>query len=150
MLTVLLLLGACTAGPDARMDPVTPPSSGSSDLPAEDAGAAPSALAQLPPPAPPPPKPLPSADILIGKSMTEIEAVFGAPVLRRVDEPAEVWQYLTDACALHLFFYPDADLMRVVSHISMNDRATFAKADGRACFRSQIGRLDKDKAAQLE
>lgn len=101
---------------------------------------------------PVPRKPLPEITVLMGKSAAEIEQVFGRPVLQRKDEPAEVWQYLTDDCALHLVFYPgtkEAKSNLVVQHVSMNDRNKAIEVNARKCFGSQLRKVGEDRVQTL-
>ena len=35
-------------------------------------------------------------------------ALLGVPKLKRQDDPAEIWQYQSRACTLHIFLYRDA------------------------------------------
>lgn len=101
---------------------------------------------------PVPRKPLPEITVLMGKSVAEIEQVFGRPVLQRKDAPAEVWQYLTDDCALHLVFYPgtkDVKNNLVVQHVSMNDRNQAVEVNARKCFGSQLRKVGEDRAQIL-
>ncbi|MEH6402327.1 MAG: hypothetical protein V7750_03065 [Sneathiella sp.] len=96
--------------------------------------------------------PLPKVGVLMGKTTQEIEAVFGSPVLLRKDKPAEVWQYLTKDCALHLTFYPTTKVSSdslTVQHISMNDRHKVIVVDSEACFGSQLRRVGEDRAQAL-
>lgn len=95
--------------------------------------------------------PLPPVGVLRGKSTAEIEAVFGKPVLLRKDKPAQVWQYLTSKCALHLVFYPEDDANGTlrVKYFSMNDRDVGQKADSKPCFKSQLNRVGVSQAKIL-
>jgi hypothetical protein len=45
---------------------------------------------------------------LVGATPASLTASFGAPMLRRVDGPAEVWLYHSPTCGLNLILYPDA------------------------------------------
>ena len=97
-------------------------------------------------------QPLPKIGVLLGKTRQEIEKVFGSPVLLRKDKPAEVWQYLTKDCALHLVFYPtskDKFSGLTVQHISTNDRKKVVVVDSEACFGSQLRRVGEDRAQAL-
>jgi hypothetical protein len=94
---------------------------------------------------------VPEIDILKGKSTDDIKAVFGKPVLLRKDAPAQIWQYLTKACALHLVFYPEKGKSGplTVQYISMNDRKTVTDVKTSACFESQLRRVGAAKAKAL-
>ena len=92
---------------------------------------------------------VPPASILQGKSPDEILAVFGEPVLLRKDEPAEVWQYLTDTCALHLIFYSKDGAEPKVTFVAMNDRNKALKIKSKACFKSQLKRVGAERAKAL-
>ncbi|MHA1598608.1 MAG: hypothetical protein ACTSV1_07785 [Alphaproteobacteria bacterium] len=62
---------------------------------------------------------LKSAD-LIGLDAARLTALFGAPDFRRIDAPAQLWQYRTGVCLLDLFLYPDAEKpdTYVVKHVA--------------------------------
>jgi len=49
-----------------------------------------------------------TAGTLVGATPASLTASFGAPRLRRIDGPAEVWLYHSPTCALDLILYPDA------------------------------------------
>ncbi len=87
--------------------------------------------------------------VVVGKTDTEIKTAFGDPNLRRQDSPAEVWQYLTPACALHLFFYPGAsgDAL-VVRHIAINGRSSdnFSDLDRKQCFNDYLQSVKAENA----
>jgi len=51
---------------------------------------------------------------LKGYSPGQVAALYGEPDLKRVDSPAEVWQYRSAECVLDLFFYDGADGTRLV------------------------------------
>ena len=55
----------------------------------------------------------PDADALVGLNKAAVQNQLGAPQLIRRDGPAEVWQYLADACILDLFLYEDGTSHRV-------------------------------------
>lgn len=46
--------------------------------------------------------------ILIGLDAAGLEAMLGAPELKRREPPAEMWQYRTETCVLDLYLYPGA------------------------------------------
>jgi hypothetical protein len=48
-----------------------------------------------------------SAAALVGSTPAVLHAEFGAPTLRRVDGPAQVWLYHSPVCGLNLILYPD-------------------------------------------
>lgn len=58
----------------------------------------------------------PSADLtrLHDMKAPEVEALVGSPDFRRVEPPAELWQYRTANCVVDLFFYGKDDDRRVV------------------------------------
>ena len=79
--------------------------------------------------------------VVIGRTDTEIKKAFGDPNLRRQDSPAEVWQYLAQQCALHLFFYPGKSGEElVVRHIAINGRSVdnFSDLDRKQCFNDHL------------
>lgn len=44
----------------------------------------------------------------------QVEALVGSPDFRRVEPPAELWQYRTADCVVDLFFYGQSEERRVV------------------------------------
>jgi len=94
---------------------------------------------------------VPEIDVLKGKDISEIQSVFGDPVLRRKDKPTEIWQYLSSSCALHLIFYPDNGKTGplTVKHIAMNDRQSVKDVPVKACFESQLRKLGAEKVKAL-
>lgn len=58
---------------------------------------------------------------LDGLSAAEVVALMGEPDLRRVEPPAEIWQYRSAECVLEIFLYSDAGGTRVV-HSETHDR----------------------------
>ncbi|MCR9214172.1 MAG: hypothetical protein NXI13_10680 [Proteobacteria bacterium] len=87
------------------------------------------------------PRVLLEPEILIGKTPKEIETAFGQPHLLRKDEPAEVWQYLADGCALNLFFFPNGSGQGLmVNHIAINGRdvASQNSIDSKQCFNDHL------------
>lgn len=49
-----------------------------------------------------------SVQALQGSSPQVLDADLGAPLLRRVDGPAQVWLYHSASCGMNVFLYPDA------------------------------------------
>ena len=74
---------------------------------------------------------------LIGLERADVAALLGPPKLLRRDPPAEMWQYLSDACVLHVFMYVvgggDSYLVR---HIEVHDREANVAASN--CYTSLI------------
>ena len=62
---------------------------------------------------------------------TEVEALVGGPDFRRVEAPAELWQYRTAECVVDLFFYGKGDDRRVV-HADARSRDP-ARASDESC-----------------
>ena len=146
--SLVLILSAC----GATTQTATPPEKASPTITASPVDEKVATLPKAPEPEEVVLKPLPKVGVLMGKTVQEIGAVFGSPVLLRKDKPAEVWQYLTKDCALHLTFYPttkdDSDSL-TVQHISMNDRHKVNVVDSEACFGSQLRRVGEDRAQAL-
>ncbi len=71
---------------------------------------------------------------LIGLDTDRLQRLLGPPRLRRLEEPAQVWQYAHAGCVLDVFLYADAFVA--------NHRVTYYEArsrdgeiiDGRRCF----------------
>ena len=57
-----------------------------------------------PKPAPPPP---PATGDFLGLVPDGVTGLLGQPRLVRREKPAEVWQYASDTCVLHVFLYGD-------------------------------------------
>jgi len=109
-LGVCLLLGACAQAPDAGSPPMTPavtPAGAAAGNPAQTASAA--DVRSTPAPTPEPEKVFPPPERLMGLAGGELLDLLGRPRFKRRDDPAEIWQYRTDACALDLFLYRAAD-----------------------------------------
>jgi len=84
-----LLLAACSGHPDA-----------SSPYAATTPAIAPGHLAAL--------------GDLSGLAPAQVAALIGDPDLRRVDPPAEIWQYRNADCVLELYFYDSGANSRMV------------------------------------
>lgn len=66
---------------------------------------------------PPVPQPKPAAPPLAAfhnLTAADVEALVGEPDFRRVEPPAELWQYRTTDCVVDLFFYGKGEGRRVV------------------------------------
>jgi hypothetical protein len=63
----------------------------------------------------------PIVPALAGLSAAEVVGLFGEPDFRRVEPPAELWQYRGADCVLDLFLYSDPSGVRVV-HSEMRER----------------------------
>lgn len=57
--------------------------------------------------------PAPHTNTLVGLGKADLQKRLGTPQLIRRDGPAEVWQYVADACILDLFLYEDGARHRV-------------------------------------
>jgi len=57
---------------------------------------------------------LPALGALNGLAPAQVAALIGDPDLRRVDPPAEVWQYRNADCVLELYFYDSGADSRMV------------------------------------
>jgi len=94
-----LLVAACSSGPAAT----TPQASATPTV--------------LPTPAAlghPPAVNTPAVSKFNGLAPAQVAALIGNPDLRRVDPPAEVWQYRSADCVLELYFYDSGNSTRVV------------------------------------
>jgi hypothetical protein len=61
---------------------------------------------------------------LVGATPASLTASFGAPMIRRVDGPAEVWLYHSPVCGLNLILYRDtAGTPRVADAVPDNGNA---------------------------
>lgn len=74
---------------------------------------------------------------LTGLAPTDVTALIGNPDLRRVDPPAEVWQYRNAECVLNLYFYDNGASRRLVyaeTHSRLADRRPSEAAQCRQEF----------------
>ncbi|MCF8466737.1 MAG: hypothetical protein K9G33_04995 [Sneathiella sp.] len=88
-------------------------------------------------------------NIVVGKTDAEIQGAFGDPNMKRKESPAEVWQYLTPGCALHLYFYPgNVGDGLVVRYIAINGRsvASFSDLDRKQCFNDHLKAVGAEEA----
>jgi hypothetical protein len=67
---------------------------------------------------------------LAGLSANEVVALYGEPDFRRVEPPAELWQYRTADCVLDLFLYGDRGGVRVLRS-ETRDRSFIQAGAGR-------------------
>ncbi|MBM3510199.1 MAG: hypothetical protein FJX61_08700 [Alphaproteobacteria bacterium] len=75
---------------------------------------------------------------LVGLDAGELTRVLGEPRLRRKDPPAEVWQYASADCVLHLFLYAGRDRVGLrVRHVEVRGRDRAARSE-RECFASVL------------
>ncbi|MEQ8965115.1 MAG: hypothetical protein RID91_04755 [Azospirillaceae bacterium] len=65
---------------------------------------------------------------LIGLDAVAIAALLGEPELRRLERPAEVWQYRSDACVFDIFLYREEQGPRVVYYEARERRGEGAAA----------------------
>jgi hypothetical protein len=110
------LVAACGGAPPAK-EPLSasselaapaplPPPAQSGEEASHDASTAKPQLAALPPPeaaseAGPPATP----GALIGFDRVRLQSALGQPSLKRVEAPAEIWQYTAQACVMDIYFY---------------------------------------------
>ncbi|HYL33059.1 MAG TPA: hypothetical protein VEU53_07935 [Stellaceae bacterium] len=112
MLGAALLVAACGSGPtatapQANATPTVPPT--------------PAALGNSP-----------VVSALNGLAPAQVAALMGNPDLRRVDPPAEVWQYRSADCVLELYFYDSGSSTRVV-YAETRSRAPRPGPDATSC-----------------
>ncbi|WP_288901862.1 hypothetical protein [uncultured Sneathiella sp.] len=151
---VVLTLGlsACAQSPATVKTDAAPQKTAVSSQPAKPA------VTQSPTPKETPKPPVVAAikpraqiepTVVVGKTAVEIQGAFGDPNLRRIDSPAEVWQYLAQECAMHLFFYPGpSGKGLVVRHIAINGRSvdTFSDLDRKQCFNDHLKAVGAEEA----
>ena len=104
-----LAVSGCGLMPEGEAAPST---GAASPAPTVPSAAAPPGLAvarvspeSAPPDPAPPEKTYPEPAHLSGLDGSRVLALLGVPRLKRHDDPAEIWQYQTRACTLHLFLY---------------------------------------------
>lgn len=105
-LLAALLLAACTAAP-----PATTTSGDAEPSPVDVME-----TARLPAPDEPP-RSYPEPGSLTEMGEPELREVLGEPGFVRRDPPAEIWQYRTSGCVLHLFLYADAGERLALRHL---------------------------------
>ena len=78
---------------------------------------------------------------LIGASESLILEVFGQATFARVDSPAQILQFESEACFLDLFLYKRRDTFRV-NHVSIRSKQV-KKTKDHDCFSSLVSSHDK-------
>lgn len=119
-----LLLAACSGGP-----PVIAPQSRATPT------VSPTLAALGRPPA--------IAD-LKGLEPGQVAALIGNPDLRRLDPPAEIWQYRSADCVLELYFY-DSGASRRMVYAETHSREPQRMPDGNARCQQDLGPLRQTK-----
>ena len=85
----------------------------------------------------PPPPPPPTLGEFQDMSAADVVAALGEPDFRRVEPPAEVWQYRGADCVVDLFLYHDGDGLHVAKEDARN-RDPAQKDTGRCRNGTQI------------
>jgi hypothetical protein len=75
-------------------------------------------------------------DGLKGLTAAQAENLLGPATFRRIDRPAEIWQYRMEACTLDLFLYPQGPTLQV-AHAAARG-STGGPTDPRACLDSVV------------
>ena len=130
LVLVTLTLAACGGMTSA------PPQAGPTAVQASPAGAAeaPRDFSALPQPAPRPERTYPEPAALRGLDGGALSGLLGQPKFKRRDDPAEIWQYRTDNCALDFFLYRSKeDLAYRVRHVEARGRGQ-APASAKDCL----------------
>lgn len=83
--------------------------------------------------------PVPELAELMGAGPERLDALLGAPTLRRKDIGAELWQYAAPECTLLLFLYPGASGAYAVAHVAASPNAA-SDAALKACVRAAATR----------
>lgn len=121
------------AAKPAAPQPVTPqPAAAAQPQPADtspSASAPPQRQAALPPAREPPPEP-PKLEELRGLDAAQLTRLLGKPTLLRDEATAQLWQYRSEACVLHLFLYPGPGAAgeKRVQYVEARPRQTGAPA----------------------
>ena len=137
MTALLALLGLSACGstpPSATAAPAvaTPVSPADSEpLRAEPLQARPQfALPLLPDPKP---------RNLVGMTRSDVAALLGPPTLLRSEPPAEVWQYTSQRCVLHVFLYREGRTENYrARHVELRTREARRLGEDAACFRDFV------------
>jgi hypothetical protein len=134
-LGVALLLAACAKPQQAGYsEPATaPPESGVQNVAALPPGEQATALRAI--------TPIIDDDParVVGMDGLELERALGPPNLRRVDPPAEVWQYAAHDCVMDVFLYEDDRPLAPhrVTYYEIRQLGP-AEVSNRACFAGMI------------
>ncbi|HEY5208248.1 MAG TPA: hypothetical protein VIJ42_02265 [Stellaceae bacterium] len=128
LLGALLTLAGCDSGVKLGADfnapfateATTPAAASAAADPKAAAPAAPETTAAVPP----------RLTKFHNMSAPEVEALVGEPDFRRVEPPAELWQYRTPQCVVDLYLYGQGDAMHVVHE---DARGRNPAATGDAC-----------------
>src|SRR5487761_1254305 len=75
----------------------------------------------------------PALGALNGLAPEQVTALIGDPDLRRVDPPAEIWQYRSADCVLELYFYDSGTTSRMVYAEAHSRLAEARPAAGVSC-----------------
>ncbi|MDA5194666.1 hypothetical protein [Govanella unica] len=94
-----LLLSACASTRPGTPTAATPLEATAKEPASDTSGS------ELPPEVRPRPRPFFDAKRFVGLDPAGVTRILGAPALRQQETFAEVWQYLSGACVLHLYFY---------------------------------------------
>lgn len=121
----------------ADSGPTIPPlaDEGFEATPSETANAAPGAPTSSP--ASVPAIEVPAIASLTGWTEGRVVGLLGAPHFRRIDAPAELWQYRLNGCVLDLFLYPSSAGAMSVDHLEtrvLDSAAAGSANDPQSCF----------------
>jgi hypothetical protein len=128
-----------TSAPDA---PSTPPPVPPKSAPPQPQAALPPAQsppAQSPIEAPPEP---PKLEELRGLNAVQLTALLGKPTLLRDESAAQMWQYRSETCVLHLFLYPAQGGEKRVQYVEARSRqigAATATTGPNECLATLVG-----------
>jgi hypothetical protein len=95
------------------------------------------------------PGPAPRPANLAGLAPRDLVALLGQPDFRRVEPPAELWQYRSADCILDIFLYSDGDTgdYHVVHSETRERRQTMAVGGG--CRDGAAGVVDRLRQSRL-
>jgi hypothetical protein len=84
---------------------------------------------------------------VMGLASPAVDALLGRPRLRRIETPAEVWQYAEGACVMDLFLYPSDESAKDhrVTHYEIRGASPGA-VNPRVCFRTIILGVNSKRA----
>ena len=147
---MLALIGVAACGgiaTDANPTP-TPtvtPAAAAATAPATQAAATTPETAMAAP-APAPERRYPEPASLAGLDEGQLSGLLGQPRFKRRDDPAQIWQYRNDACALDVFLYKTGkDGPFTVLHFETRGRDK-KPVDHKDCFVSLLKDHDKGRA----
>jgi len=146
---VLTAIGVAACGGIKADATPTPTPAAAATIAATEAAATPAepraAPAETATAAPAPEKRQPEPVSLAGLDEGQLSGLLGAPRFKRRDDPAQIWQYRNESCALDVFLYKTRkDGPFTVLHFETRGRDR-KPVDEKDCFSSMLKDRDTDR-----